>query len=249
MSQTVCSAAETGSPAIMPYARDITSWPCSPPQVTLCQLPTSKHLRVLQQPWERMWRHSGTLERETSWERHPWGDEGFPALLPPKLCHPLPGLNVPLAREWRGRQGLTVLSLASWKSQDWYINPGTRNSPLGQGRACFHISPQLNIPSDFFALISFSFSFLSYFICAAVLLFEPMKSKHVQDKIDLSILEHIQGDERFEICFRGVHYRTWLLCQGAMQFQWFQPPKLEKNSLFFFSLRAVELKYILQNCR
>lgn len=31
-----------------------------------------------------------------------------------------------------------------------------------------------------------------------------------------------------------------------MSFQWFQSPELEKNSLFFFSSRAVELNHILQ---
>lgn len=90
ISQTVCSAAQRALPGIMTCAHGITPSLAHPLKVILCQLPTSKHLRVLQQQWEMMWRHSGTLEREASWERHSWGDEGFPGLAASQTVLPSP---------------------------------------------------------------------------------------------------------------------------------------------------------------
>lgn len=105
VSQTVCSAAQRALPGIIPYAHGITPSLAHPLKVGLCQLPISKHLRVLQQRWEMMWRHSGTLGAEAS-----WGDEGFLSLAASQTMLPSPCHDCPPCQRVEGKAVLAFLA-------------------------------------------------------------------------------------------------------------------------------------------
>lgn len=93
------------------------------------------------------------------------GRWGFPRPCCLLNCYPLPAMTVPLTKVWRGRQELTVLGSLAKLEKPWLVHKPTHQESVHWGREelvfiFLQISPQLNIPSPFFAVISFSF--LSY---------------------------------------------------------------------------------------
>lgn len=158
---------------------ELTFPPCSPPEGDTLPAAHTKALQSLTaavgNDVQAQW--APTVRGEPAGRGIP-GEMEFPGLAASWTVPPSPFVTVPLARERRERQGLTVLASLAKLEKPWLVHKPRRQEPahwVGKSLFSYFSISLHNRTFHQLSLLWFPFPFYRiFFICPAVPLFEPM---------------------------------------------------------------------------